>query len=284
MKVQTSSLKVPLCLLATLLLLGCHRGAYLINNGNIAYRNGDSDSAVKLYREAAEFGETRNAALLNLGRVLVEQGKAEQALPFLNEALATAPDDALGYYNRAQARLALDENSEEAETDLRKCTELDPIFGPAWMLRAKRKARQGDISGALELVKYAIPDPAMVEEATWLSVEWRKGQGDTEGVISDLERLTRSRPFVAKAWFEMGYALLELPDYREAERALRRGLSLDSTSIEARLALAQALAGSGRRKVALDSVAPLLELELAPELASQVRRIHSEILATLGPE
>lgn len=66
-------------------------------------------------------------ALLNCGVIRFQSGEYEDALSDFSQALAHDPNRAAGYYNRALTYEALD-RQKEADGDLGKARELDPVF------------------------------------------------------------------------------------------------------------------------------------------------------------
>src|SRR3989449_6435723 len=55
--------------------------------GLSAWKTGDRDAAVRAFTQALEKDSTHVKSRLNLSRVLIEQGKAQEALPYVEAAL-----------------------------------------------------------------------------------------------------------------------------------------------------------------------------------------------------
>src|SRR5216684_3462438 len=70
-------------------------GFYML--GLSAWKTGDRDAAVRAFKQALEQGSTHVKSRLNLSRVLIEQGKAEEALPYVQGVVAFDSTSNEGY-------------------------------------------------------------------------------------------------------------------------------------------------------------------------------------------
>ena len=73
----------------------------LYNAGLMYEKAGQSDKAVRLYREAIAQQPDMPEALLNLGRILEANGKADEARSCWSKALEAEPALAQGYFGPA---------------------------------------------------------------------------------------------------------------------------------------------------------------------------------------
>src|SRR2546430_6767669 len=89
--------------------------------GLSAWKTGDRDAAVRAFTQALEKDSTHVKSRLNLSRVLIEQGKAQEALPYV------------------EATLRIDSTSNEI-----------------YRVLARVKVELGDSTGAIEALKPAI--------------------------------------------------------------------------------------------------------------------------------
>jgi len=93
--------------------------------GTLAYKSGDFPAAENYFREALEREPDYYPSLVNLGGVLLTQGKLRDSLPLNLAAVQAQPDDAL-----AHSQLGLNyyylERFPEAEKHLKRAISLDP--------------------------------------------------------------------------------------------------------------------------------------------------------------
>jgi tetratricopeptide (TPR) repeat protein len=100
----------------------------------LALEESDSAAARRAYRRALARDPKLVDALVNLGRLVHEAGRAREAVALYRRALAETPDDAEVHYNLA---LALEDMSgpEAAITAYQRALALDPSFADAhWNL------------------------------------------------------------------------------------------------------------------------------------------------------
>jgi Flp pilus assembly protein TadD len=111
------------------------------NNLGLAYEGlNRQDEAVAAYRKAIAWQQTDHQPseqpLLNLGIILVHQGKLQEAQPLLMQAVAIAPDDAK--IREQLGHLYLDRKMlPEAEAQLQVAITLDPKRAPLHFLLGK---------------------------------------------------------------------------------------------------------------------------------------------------
>lgn len=76
------------------------------------YNQGNRDQAEKGFRRVLSIKGDYVPALVNLGVVLNEAGKSEEAIPFFDQALAVSPGDGLALCHKGQALYALKRHEE----------------------------------------------------------------------------------------------------------------------------------------------------------------------------
>jgi Tfp pilus assembly protein PilF len=102
-----------------------------------------------------------------LGRVLNQQEKFAEARPYLEKALALAPDQPVAHFQLAYALLELGEVKAGVE-HLKTCLQLAPIYTPAYLALSRLAEGNGNIEGAKHLLRQGLqvqPDePELKEE------------------------------------------------------------------------------------------------------------------------
>jgi tetratricopeptide (TPR) repeat protein len=95
------------------------------NRGNIRFRRGDEEAAIKLYRRAIEVDPRQPEAHYNLGYVMLERGDARGATAYFERALEGDPRFSDAHFNLAMAWEQIGERS-KARPHWRKYLELEP--------------------------------------------------------------------------------------------------------------------------------------------------------------
>ncbi len=94
-----------------------------------------------------------------LGQILFESGKLRQALPYLRQAHALAPDSALLLVSLARAEMEDDSGGklEDAITHLHQALRIEPDNAPAWHFLAIAFGKKGQIGpAALAVAEHAL--------------------------------------------------------------------------------------------------------------------------------
>ena len=150
-------------------------GFYML--GLSAWKTGDRDAAVRAFTRGLEKDSTHVKSRLNLSRVLIEQGKAQEALPYV-EGVVT----------------------------------IDSTSNEAYRLLGRVKRELGDSSGAIEAYKKAI---VLDERDAWSMNNLAKvyiGQGQFEEALGPLARAIEIDSTVAAFHTNLGRALERTAD------------------------------------------------------------------------
>ena len=114
----------------------------------VALEADDPAAAEAAYRDALRLDPSFADATLNLGALLCEQARPEEALALYDQALRRAGDSALLHYNRAIACEDLG-REDEAVTGYEQCIRLQPDFADAHYNLAGLLEQRGDTRAAL---------------------------------------------------------------------------------------------------------------------------------------
>ena len=150
-------------------------GFYML--GLSAWKTGDRDAAVRAFTQALEKDSTHIKSRLNLSRVLIEQGKAQEALPYV-EGVVT----------------------------------LDSTSNEGYRLLGRVKRELGDSSGAIAAFKQAI---VLDERDAWSMNNLAKvyiGEGRYEDALGPLARAIEIDSTVAAYHTNLGRALERTAD------------------------------------------------------------------------
>jgi Tfp pilus assembly protein PilF len=204
-------------------------------------RKGQIEESVRCYKEALALDPNLVLAHLNVGILLHDLQRFEEAESHLQRAIELDPKrleahNALGLVLGATSRL------DEGIAECRKAIELDPKQASPHRVLASLLAKQGRYEAAAEEYRLSL------------------------AIESDYS-----------AWANLGDAMLELGSFEEAERNLREAIKLKPAEAEAYLSLAKALEGLGRRAEAIEAANKALSLDPNyAEAAAYRRRLTGE--------
>ena len=108
----------------------------------------DKPAAEKAYREALGLAPDHAYAYLNLGALLCETQRCEEAIDLYDQAIRHCPDAPLLYFNRS---IALEDQGHEQEAlqGYERCLELAPELADAHYNAARLHEKLGHVQGAL---------------------------------------------------------------------------------------------------------------------------------------
>jgi tetratricopeptide (TPR) repeat protein len=160
-----------------------------------------------------------------LGVAISAQGRAEEALPWFERALALRPAHPATLHNRARALLALGRHA-EARADLEGALARDPDTAAAWTLLAVVMQGLGDLAAAEKALRRALvlrPDSA---EGRYNLANILRLRGNSESAFVEYALAVQRDPGLAPAWLNWGAALREAGRVGEAIARLTRALEL----------------------------------------------------------
>jgi len=168
--------------------------------GGMAYGSGDLDRAIGEYQKALKDNPDDAESLSNLGQVLVKQGKAPEAIPLFERAIALLPSRWAYHFNLARA-LGETGDWERAVAEYQAAQQLfpDDYVTEYNLARALHKAgREEDaVAGYLRAIDLA-PDDASFRMSLGISYERLKRPADAVKAYQEALRLAPDAPDAAK--------------------------------------------------------------------------------------
>ena len=225
---------------------------------------GQYEDAIATFERVLELDPKDAQAHYNLARALIEEGDLASAEEHLRAAVVAWPDFFDAHLNLA-ILLGRTGRGGEAAEHIERAVKIDPEHAPTRLLYARVLSQRGDHAGAIrELEEVLRVDPASVEARMALA-ELEAMTGDLAAAKLQLERVIASADAADRdrARAHQRLALLPRTPPVEVEAHLRAAAELEPSSVEARGALAERLAQSGR----FDQAAAELErlIEIAPD-------------------
>lgn len=199
-------------------------------------------------------------AQMSLGSVLQERGDTEGALRRFREALRLDPGSAQVHYDLGIV-LNKQGRTEEAIEHLRSALRLEPAFGRAHAALGAALASQGRLDeGIAHLSESVRVDPQRASNRHDLALALARRGRDTEA-IAELAEAVRLDPESAAAHRAMGMVLSRQGRHADASRHLAEAVRIEPADAAAHNDLGIALANLGRLDEALKHFTEALRLD-----------------------
>jgi tetratricopeptide (TPR) repeat protein len=173
---------------------------------------------------------------------LIGEGKADEALKLVQQALRDRPDSAEAHFTAARALLAL-RRIDEAEAELHRAVEREPNLPDAYLLLGGLSLEvHHDAAGAEDNFRKALEYRANDATAHYHVARCRLLQNDKDGATKEFAEAVRYRPGYAAAHLALGELDLEAGRIDDAITHLEAAAKLEPNNDKARDLLAQAKA------------------------------------------
>jgi tetratricopeptide (TPR) repeat protein len=215
------------------------------NLGFVLFNQGRLEEALPLYVKALEIKPDYAEAKNNLGVVLSSQHRTATAVARFQEALQLKPDypDAL---NNLANVLVTQDKPEEAMPYLQKALQLRPDYAEAKLNMGAALLKMNRIPDAITNLKDAVRlKPDYAEAHGILGVAWYTAGQITEA-RTEFEQAVRLKPNFAPPHRDLAEALWELGQPDQAIAQLETALRLDPNDEEAHESLGKVYTSKGR--------------------------------------
>jgi tetratricopeptide (TPR) repeat protein len=190
----------------------------------------------RLWRDTVAKNPGSWMAHLNLGYLLLTNGRPAEAIPYLDRGLALKPDVPEAYHSRGDAALAMG-RPDEARTFYERTLQVAPTYAPAYNALGLLLLNQGKMVEADE----------------------------------EFQRAARLRPDLAYPLYNLGNIAAARGNFEEAEAYYERALQIDPDFAGAHNNLANVYAYRGKIEQAIPHYEKALELQ--PDLAEARRNL-----------
>jgi protein O-mannosyl-transferase len=220
---------------------GCWMAHY--NLGIVLSEQGKTDQAIDHYGQAVALRPDYAEAHYNLGRLLVEQGQPGSAIAHYEKAAAINPTDAEAQNNLGVTLFGIG-RADDAIAHYQKALEIRPDYAEASCNLASALIAKGDFDGAI--ARYtaclaAIPDQ---EEAQYNLAGALLRRGRTDEAIIQYQKVLQMHPESADAHANLGSAWLAKGRVRDAVAEYTKALQISPENLAALSNLAWLLATS----------------------------------------
>jgi protein O-GlcNAc transferase len=242
-----------------------------LGQGNQLLDQGRLDKAENCYRQALAVDAKFSPALINLGYVLMELGRSDEAGPWLSLALAANPKDHDATFMLGQIA-AMQADHATAVIHFEQVLRIQPGFAPASRELCLTLIGLGQTARAVEVIESAIstwPDNA---DLHYLRGNLHVLESDHVQAVDQFEEALRLLPKQAEVLTQLGVTLHALGQLDDSRKRLREAVTSRPRNAAACLQLAQALQNAGL----------LSECVLVHQLALQYEPDNTDLMTRLG--
>ncbi len=202
------------------------------------------DSVTLFRRNLDVTGKGNFVALNNLGTILAQEGRMDEAIPVFRLLLDVKPDFAPGYYNMALA-MSLKKRIPEALIYYEQALKRNPGYEEALYNLAGLMAELGRDDQAVRYYRKALQvNPANARARNNLGIVLAKN-GLREQAVREYRDALKLHPFDAEIHNNLGLVLSDMGLAGEAADSFRAALKLKPDYAAARLNLERVLAAAG---------------------------------------
>jgi protein O-GlcNAc transferase len=193
--------------------------------GDEHLKAGRYTDAERFYRQVMESDAHYPAALVNLGFVLKEQGRANEAREVLERAVRIAAEDADSHYLLASI-LATTGPGDAEVSHLRKAIELRPDFEPARHQLITALFKSGQFAEATKLCDESIAVLPNSAELHFYRSSLHLRADEKALAIASCKRALALNPVMVAAQQSLSRILLDTEQLEQAEASYRREIEL----------------------------------------------------------
>jgi tetratricopeptide (TPR) repeat protein len=230
------------------------------NLGVVLVQRGRLEEAVGHYREAISLNPDYPQAYNNYGNVLAKQGHFAEAAEEYAGALKARPSFAAAEYNWGSA-LSDSGNYWQAEAHLRNAIKIQPDYPQAHYALANALANSGRLDAAVPEYAEALRlEPDYPEAHANLGLALAE-KGDWVGALAQITEAVRLRPGYAEAHAYLGFALAGSGRYEDALSAYGQALTIGLNNADLHYQMGIALRKLGRMDEARAEFAEATRME-----------------------
>ena len=204
------------------------------NLGAVLAQAGRQEEAIAAYRQALAVDPNQDAAQANLGKMLAKQGRYQEAIVEYRKALALAPDDlfvrhSLGIALEAVGRI------DDAIQCYNEILRREPSHRLALLGLGACFQQKGDFSAAAAAYRKVLAEDTANLDARCNLANCLLQTGKADEAIEECHGVLKLNPKSASAWYVLGNVHLNRGQSQEALDAYLQAVGLDPANADARL-------------------------------------------------
>jgi len=229
------------------------------NLGVVLDEEGKSEEAMKCYKKAFEIEPEYDGAYMNAGLMLSKQGKREEAMALYERVLSFKPKCAEAHNNLGVILSGMG-RIEEAIAHYREALAIKPDYGEARANLGHELLRVGKIDEAYDSLAKAVQElPGKPEAQADLGLALA-ARGKFEESKGHFEEAIRIAPNEVNNHSNLAYVLTQLGRFDEAIAQCKEAVRLDPNSIDGHYNMGMALAQKGQRAEAAAEMSKVLAI------------------------
>ncbi|GAK53506.1 Tfp pilus assembly protein PilF [Candidatus Moduliflexus flocculans] len=191
---------------------------------------GEEDAIIEQEHAREEEQESVSAEeLLRAGIRYVKQGRLEEGIATLEQAVDAAPNRAETYFNLGIA-YTLQERIPQATDAYQRAIELDPNYGKAFFNLGTLYLKQGKIDLAIAKLEQAVELLSDPMKALWNLYEAYRSKELFSKALFTLKQLIEIEPNDASLHNHLGICYVKLGDYTKAISSWKQAIALGAAS------------------------------------------------------
>jgi len=213
--------------------------------GRIAFRTGDYEKSLGLSRKAAEMAPRLGGVHYRIAKVLVQMGRADEAIPQLQKDLKAPADTGRTYQLLGESWFQL-KQYEKARQSYEAAVRVNPDLAKAYYGLATTCAR------------LKLPKKSKEYQQKFKQLE-AAGQAAGRHWRHTYDPLKLTRESTAHTHTDVGRVYLAHGSARDAERFWRRAAEIDANNVDCRFHLASLRQRQGRLSAAIELYGQIIE-------------------------
>lgn len=187
--------------------------------GKFLFKNGDIPGAIKAFEKAIEINPGQADAHTELAVIyLSRMGDTDKAIKHYRQAVAARPDELSLLYGLSAAQSAGGKVDESIAT-LKEIASKVPQNALPWQYMGVYYARAGRFNEAINALKHSVSKNKQLIDTRWILADIYMQAGNTSGAIAEYQWIADNTIYKDVAYFRQGLVYHANKDYASAEKA-----------------------------------------------------------------